>query len=113
MSIRRAPQANLGVDSRARQLQRQIENLREASAMAEQTAPCMGAAMAGSREAAALFDSLSETEKSAATIGAGPDEWKPIGWMNTSHYSTLLKKNALGSRLTQQIEAYKLVSTTE
>jgi len=26
--------------------------------------------------------------------------------MNAAHYSTLLKKNALAGRLTQQIEAY-------
>lgn len=56
------------------------------------------------------FESLTETEKSAATIGASPDEWKPISWMNAAHYTTLLKNNVLGGRLTQQIEAYKVVS---
>ena len=49
------------------------------------------------------FDSLTETEKSAALIGVNPDDWKPIAFMNDAHYTTLLKKNALGGRLTQQI----------
>jgi hypothetical protein len=30
--------------------------------------------------------------------------------MNQAHYTTLLKKNALAGRLTQQIEAYAHVS---
>lgn len=56
------------------------------------------------------FDELTETEKSAATIGASPDDWKPIGFMNQAHYRTLLENNAIAGRLTQQIEAYKQVS---
>ena len=56
------------------------------------------------------FEQLTETEKSAATIGVSPDEWKPIGWMNEAHYGELLKNNVLAGRLTQQIEAYKVVA---
>tara|TARA_B100000795_G_C22467585_1_gene311731 strand:- start:108 stop:383 length:276 start_codon:yes stop_codon:yes gene_type:complete len=56
------------------------------------------------------FDSLSETEKSAATIGVTPDAWKPISFMNKAHYGELLRKNALSNRLTQQIESFKTVS---
>ena len=56
------------------------------------------------------WESLSETEKSAASIGASPDAWKPIAFMNNAHYGELLRNNALDSRLTQQIEAYKAVS---
>ena len=56
------------------------------------------------------FESLSEVEKSAASIGVSPDDLKPIDFMNRAHYATLLKTNALDARLTQQIEAYKVVS---
>ena len=58
------------------------------------------------------WESLSETEKSAASIGVAPDAWKPISFMNEAHYTELLKKNALDSRLTQQIEAFKTVASS-
>ena len=61
-------------------------------------------------EGALSFDALTETEKSAASIGVSPDEWKPIGFMNAQHYSTLLKNNALAGDLAQGIEAYKQVA---
>tara|TARA_B100000767_G_scaffold180385_1_gene168356 strand:+ start:2213 stop:2542 length:330 start_codon:yes stop_codon:yes gene_type:complete len=56
------------------------------------------------------FEQLTETEKSAASIGVHPDAWRPISFINNAHYSELLKKNVLSGRLTQQIEAYKTVS---
>ena len=65
---------------------------------------------AAALEEAVAFDQLTETEKSAATIGVQPGEWKPIGFMNASHYKTLLESNAISGRLTQQIEAFKVVS---
>ena len=65
-----------------------------------------------STESVPDFDNLNETEKSAATIGVAPDAWKPIGWLNQGHYGELLRNNALGGRLTQQIEAFRTVSTT-
>mgnify|MGYP006159863667 CR=1 FL=1 len=64
-----------------------------------------------SSEGELTFESLSETEKSAATIGVSPDSWKPISWLNQGHYTELLRKNALGGRLTQQIEAFKTVAS--
>ena len=63
-----------------------------------------------STEGAPDFDSLNETEKSAATIGVAPDAWKPIGWLNQGHYGELLRNNALDGRLTQKIEAFKTVA---
>lgn len=70
------------------------------------------ASTAGAAGAADLlhFDDLTETEKSAAMIGASPDDWKPIGFMNQAHYRTLLENNALAGALTQKIEAYKQVA---
>jgi len=65
-----------------------------------------------SSEGELTFEALSETEKSAATIGVSPDAWKPISWLNQGHYTELLRKNALGGRLTQQIEAFKTVASS-
>jgi len=56
------------------------------------------------------LDDLNETERSAAHIGASPDAFKPIPWMNTHHYTSLLKNNNLDGRLAQMIEAFKTVS---
>ena len=50
------------------------------------------------------LDDLNETERSAAHIGASPDAFKPIPWMNTHHYTSLLKNNNLDGRLAQMIE---------
>ena len=79
----------------AAQLRQDIEYARQADVASELT-----------------FDQLSEVEKSAATIGVSPEAWRPIGWMNEAHYGELLKNNVLGGRLTQQIEAFRTVSTT-
>lgn len=56
------------------------------------------------------FESLTETERNAATIGVAPDAWKPISWLNQGHYGELLKSNALSGRLTQQIESFKVIA---
>ena len=66
---------------------------------------------ARSSETAVTWESLSETEKSAASIGVSPGAWKPIAWMNQGHYGALLRSNSLGGRLTQQIESFKAVSS--
>lgn len=57
------------------------------------------------------FESLTETERNAATIGVAPGAWKPISFMNISHYGELLRNNSLSGRLTQQIESFKIVSS--
>lgn len=66
---------------------------------------------ARSGEATLKFEDLNEVERSAATIGVHPEAWKPISWLNAGHYTELLKKNALGGRLCQQIEAFKRVAS--
>lgn len=70
------------------------------------------AAVRSTEGAQVTWESLSETEKSAASIGVAPDAWKPISFMNEAHYTELLKKNALDQRLTQQIEAFKTVAAS-
>jgi len=57
------------------------------------------------------FDDLTETEKSAALVGASPDDFNPIAFMNDAHYNTLRTKNALASDLAQKIEAYRVVAS--
>ena len=104
-SSRYAGIASLNTAATADQLRDDIDLMR-----AMQAADGTAVNTASLVDEALHFDQLTETEKSAATIGAAPEEWRPIGWMNTSHYSTLLKKNAIGGRLTQQIEAFKVVA---
>lgn len=65
-----------------------------------------------STEGQVTWDSLTETEKSAGSMGVAADAWKPISFMNEAHYTELLKNNSLGSRLTQQIEAFKTVASS-
>ena len=102
MSVRRDVHAPLTAEAAAaHRLRNEIEQIRTQTMATE----CC------TTEETFDFDDLNETEKSAATIGAVPESFKPIAWMNSAHYTTLLKKNALGGRLTQQIEAYKTVSS--
>jgi len=53
---------------------------------------------------------LNETEKSAASLGVDPNSWRPISFLNTAHYETLLKSNALDESLAKKLEAYKTVA---
>ena len=69
------------------------------------------ASMRASEQNQLTWEQLTETEKSAASIGVSPDAWKPISWLNQGHYGELLRANALSGRLTQKIEAFKQVST--
>ena len=59
------------------------------------------------------LDGLSEVERNVATLGVSPDEWKPIGFMNKGHYTSLLQGNALSGGLAQKLEAYKRVAGGE
>jgi hypothetical protein len=56
---------------------------------------------------------LTETERSAASLGVDPEQWRPIGFLNTAHYETLLKANALDDSLARKLEAFKSVATAD
>jgi hypothetical protein len=56
------------------------------------------------------WSELTETEKSAASLGVSPDEWKPLTFLNEGHYNELLKTNSVGDELAKRLEAYKVVS---
>jgi len=56
------------------------------------------------------WDSLTETEKSAASLGVDPASWRPISMLNSAHHETLLKANMIDSDLAKRLEAFKTVS---
>jgi len=91
------------------QLQKDLGDLKQASIAAD---VANNAAAAGLETATATpsFDSLSHTEKSAASLGVHPEAWKPIGFLNNAHYDQLMKSNALDDDLARRIEAYRVVA---
>tara|TARA_B110000902_G_C13714068_1_gene362473 strand:- start:28 stop:351 length:324 start_codon:yes stop_codon:yes gene_type:complete len=104
MSRRVAPS---GSPPHVEQLQKELGQLKEA-AIAANVAD--NAAAAGAETAAPSFDSLSGTEKSAASLGIHPEAWRPIGFMNNAHYEQLMKSNALDGDLARRIDAYRVVA---
>ena len=94
------------------QLQRDIEELRAVNAQVEAAATAADAADAAAAGGLTM-DDLNETERSAASLGVAPDEWKPISFMNSAHYDSLLRKNVLSPRLAQQIESYRQVALAD
>ena len=58
------------------------------------------------------YSGLTPTEVAAASLGVEPDAWKPLSFMNTSHYESLIKNNALSDQLARRLEAYKTVAST-
>ena len=94
----------------AMRLRADIDQARAMQQAEEQAAATAATAETATTEPDLNFDDLTETERSAATIGVSPNDLKPIGFMNAAHYRTLLENNAIAGRLTQQIEAYKCVA---
>lgn len=84
------------------QLREQLAALQSANAPIEAPVGAVGTDASGG--ATLTLDDLNETERSAAHIGASPDAFRPIPWMNTHHYTSLLKNNNLDGRLAQMIE---------
>tara|TARA_B100001113_G_scaffold281623_1_gene236539 strand:- start:646 stop:921 length:276 start_codon:yes stop_codon:yes gene_type:complete len=87
-----------------------VRHTEESNNPVQQLRADIAAVRASTEQNQLTWEQLTETEKSAASIGVSPDAWKPITFMNNAHYSELLRKNSLDGRLTQQIEAYKSVS---
>jgi hypothetical protein len=103
MSVRRAPPS--GVPSHVAQLQKELADLKSTA-----TAAPFNALQAPGAEGTVSFDSLSENEKSAASLGVHPESWKPIGFLNNAHYETLIKSNALDNDLARRIEVRRASS---
>ena len=87
-------------------LSRDLEALREQTLLANAAATREVASAVVTDEMA----TLTPTEQSAASLGVHPEAFRPISFLNTSHYQSLLKANALGGQLAQKLEAYKTVS---
>lgn len=77
MSVRRAPPS--GVPSHVAQLQKELADLKSTA-----TAAPVNALQAPGAEGTVSFDSLTENEKSAASLGVHPESWRPIGFLNVS-----------------------------
>tara|TARA_Y100000389_G_scaffold119188_1_gene116371 strand:- start:774 stop:1109 length:336 start_codon:yes stop_codon:yes gene_type:complete len=56
------------------------------------------------------LDSLTHKERQVVSLGVSPDEWRPISMLNTAHYNTLLKANAISGSLAAKLESYKSVA---
>ena len=104
MSLRpRSQTSNGGAD--AQKLRDELKALKEQQLATE------AAGQAEAEGAPELsFEGLNETEKSAASLGVHPEAWKPIKFMNSAHYDTLVKSNALEPNLARRIEAFRTVA---
>lgn len=102
MSVRRGQSAEAATAAKVATFRAGLEQAREVQRREDTTG-----ALAGGLS----FDDLTETEKSAALVGASPDDFNPIAFMNDAHYNTLRAKNALASDLAQKIEAYRVVAS--
>ena len=109
MSVRQAP---VDVNDHASMVQKGLSDLKEAY-QAQTRADNVAASMPEGATPSEAFEALSNVEQSAASLGVHPDSWKPIGFMNASHYDTLLKSNALDDNLARRIEAYRTVATSD
>ena len=87
-----------------------IRNAEEIKNPAQQLRADIASVRASEQQNQLTWDALSETEKSAASIGVSPDAWKPIAFMNNAHYDTLMKNNALDDDLARRIEAFRQVA---
>lgn len=104
MSIRRAPDG-YAANGDIQRLRDELKVLKQQQLVIEAAGQ---AAAEGAPELS--FESLTETEKSAASLGVHPDAWKPIKFMNNAHYDTLIKSNALDPTLARRIEAFRAVA---
>ncbi len=92
------------------ELQKELCTLRQAALDASVESHGAQQAAIDRFEATKAFEALSPTEQAAASLGVHPEAFRPIGFMNTAHYQTLLKANALDDDLARRIEAYKSIS---
>ena len=105
MSVRRDSAEKVRIPA----LQKELSTLREAALASSQTDE--SATEADSNVSASkAFEALTPTEQAAASLGVHPEAFRPIGFMNSAHYESLLKANALDDTLARRIEAYKSIS---
>jgi|TARA_B110000977_G_scaffold122311_1_gene157161 hypothetical protein len=56
------------------------------------------------------FEDLSHTEQACASLGAAPEQLRPLGWLNAGHFDQLVKNNQMDDILVRRLEAYKIVA---
>ena len=86
-------------------LQKELQDLKRAAVEHDAT-------QAPAEPNTAEFDQLSPTEQAAGSLGVHPEAWKPIAFMNASHYKQLIEANMLDDDLARRIEAYRQVAQT-
>ena len=101
---RRAPASK---DTHVQALQKELQDLKQAATEIENTN-----AAADAEPNTAEFDRLNPTEQAAGSLGVHPESWKPISFMNASHYDNLIKANMLDDDLARRIEAYRTVAAS-
>lgn len=67
-------------------------------------------AYANTSSPALTFDQLSQTEQACASLGVGPEQFRPLGWLNSGHFEALVKNNQMDDTLVRRLEAYKVVA---
>ena len=115
MSSRRPEPPTSSID--AQRLRHELESLKlqsaaveAAGAAAQQGLPSPSSRAMDAPGGALSFDSLNHIEQQAGSLGVHPEAWKPISFMNNSHYDTLIKSNSLDHDLVTRIEAFRHVA---
>lgn len=107
MSSRR-PKASVQ-EEYANNLRAEINALKAASAPTSTESPAM--VYEASSSASLVFEDLSQTEQACASLGAAPDGFRPLQWLNNGHYQQLRENNQMDDTLVRRLEAYRVVAS--
>ena len=88
------------------QMQTDLKALKETAIAANRADVMADAAVEGAES----FDSLTDVERAAASLGVHPEAWRPIGFMNSAHHERLQAENRLDPDLARRIQAFAHVS---
>ena len=101
MSSRRPVEQPSDVAATLRNEIQEMKNAQNDSARVESTI---------SSSSTLTFDDLSHTEQACASLGVGPEQFRPLGWLNNGHFDALVKNNQMDDTLVRRLEAYKVVA---
>lgn len=93
----------------ANKLRAEINDLKAASAPTATESPAM--VYESSSSASLVFEDLSQTEQACASLGAAPDGFRPLQWLNNGHYQQLRDNNQMDDTLVRRLEAYRAVAS--
>jgi hypothetical protein len=109
MSSRR-PQKSVH-EEYANKLRAEINDLKAASAPAPTATDSPAMVYESSSSASLVFEDLSQTEQACASLGAAPDGFRPLQWLNNGHYQQLRENNQMDDTLVRRLEAYRAVAS--